>query len=184
MPTHLFLYFFVAISQGGISMAQESSDNKTPSEALQIEASKVMEQAKHRIADAEEKLRGSKNTAERIQAQKWVSEASAELEAAQEKYGWVFDWQKASAAAKTQMDAMAAGARDAMGHTEQTIKAEAAAVKKHIVQKGESLSLIAKHYTGDVKKWKELYEANLATVGKNPDLIQPGMVLIIPWQGV
>jgi len=162
-------------------MAQESSDNKTPSEALQIEASKVMEQAKHRIQDAEEKLRGSTNTTERIQAQKWVSEASAELKAAEEKYGWVFDWQKASAAAKTQVDTMAAGARDAMGHIDQTMKVEAATVKKHIVQKGESLSLIAKHYTGDVKKWKELYEANLAVVGKNPDIIQPGMELVLPW---
>lgn len=172
-------------------MAQESSDNKTPSEALQIEASKVMEQAKHRIQDAEDKLRGSKSTAERIEAQKWVKEAGAELEAAQAKYGWVFDWQKASARAsqaaatlKEGVDAQAAEIHASVGAAQQTVHADAATAKKHIVQKGESLSLIAKHYTGDVKKWKELYEANLATVGKNPDVIQPGMELIIPWQGV
>lgn len=162
-------------------MAQVENEGKTPSEALQIEAAKVMDQAKRRIEAAEEKLRGSKSTAERIEAQKWVKEAGAELDAAQQKYGWVFDWQKASAAAKTQVDAMAAGARDAMGQATQTVKAEAAAVKKHVVQKGESLSLIAKHYTGDAKKWKELYEANKQTVGNNPDLIQPGMELVLPW---
>ncbi|MDL1895822.1 LysM peptidoglycan-binding domain-containing protein [Anaerolineae bacterium CFX7] len=55
-----------------------------------------------------------------------------------------------------------------------------AQVKKHIVQKGESLSLIAKHYYGDIHKWKQLYEANKAVIGDNPDLIQIGQELVIP----
>lgn len=202
-------------------MALESTAGKTPSQALQIEAKKAMEQAKRRTEAAEQALRKSKNTAERLEAQKYVRDAGIELKAAQEKYGWVFDWQKANTAAATAVKdvesaaatavkgaegaiaaavkgvggtvAQAAGAvqagldataRDAQGavHSAQsTLSSDTAAVKKHIVKKGESLSLIAKQYTGSVKKWKELYEANKATVGNNPDLIQPGMELTLPW---
>lgn len=49
---------------------------------------------------------------------------------------------------------------------------------------GSNLTHQAKQYTGSVKKWKELYEANKKTVGANPDVVQPGMELIIPWEGV
>lgn len=50
---------------------------------------------------------------------------------------------------------------------------------KHTVQKGESLSLIAKHYFKDANKWKEIHEANTATI-PNPNLIHPGDEVIIP----
>lgn len=50
---------------------------------------------------------------------------------------------------------------------------------RHLVRSGESLSKIAKHYYGDPMKYKEIFEAN-SDVLKNPDLIYPDQVLIIP----
>ena len=43
---------------------------------------------------------------------------------------------------------------------------------RHTVAKGESLSLIAKHYFKDPMKYKQIFEANKDTI-KNPDLIHP-----------
>lgn len=50
---------------------------------------------------------------------------------------------------------------------------------KHVVKSGESLSKIAKHYYGDTLKYKKIYEANSGIL-KNPDVIHPDQVLIIP----
>ncbi|MEO6692099.1 MAG: LysM peptidoglycan-binding domain-containing protein [Saprospiraceae bacterium] len=50
---------------------------------------------------------------------------------------------------------------------------------KHTVAKGESLSLIAKHYFKDPMKYKQIFEANKHTIS-NPDLIHPGQEIIIP----
>ena len=52
--------------------------------------------------------------------------------------------------------------------------------REYVVQKGDSLSKIAKTVYGDMKRWTEIYEANRDVVGDNPDLIQPGMNLRIP----
>jgi len=52
-------------------------------------------------------------------------------------------------------------------------------VVTYTVQKGDSLSKIAKEYYGDAREWKKIYEANKERI-KNPDLIQPGWVLTIP----
>ena len=49
----------------------------------------------------------------------------------------------------------------------------------HTVAKGESLSLIAKHYYGDPMKYKAIFEANTGIL-KSPDVIQPGQELVIP----
>lgn len=49
----------------------------------------------------------------------------------------------------------------------------------YVVRPGDSLSLIAKHYYGNVAEWPKIYNANRARI-KNPDLIQPGWVLTIP----
>ena len=43
-----------------------------------------------------------------------------------------------------------------------------------------NLSLIAQKVYGDASLWPALYLANLSVIGKNPNLIQPGMVLHIP----
>ena len=50
---------------------------------------------------------------------------------------------------------------------------------RHVVESGESLSLIAKHYYSDPMKYKAIFEAN-TDILKNPDLIHPGQELIIP----
>lgn len=47
------------------------------------------------------------------------------------------------------------------------------------VQKGDSLSKIAKDRYGDAAKWKMIYEANKSVL-KNPDLIQPGQMIELP----
>lgn len=50
---------------------------------------------------------------------------------------------------------------------------------RHTVQKGESLSKIAKHYYGDPMKYKQIFEANTHILS-NPDLIHPDQELVIP----
>ena len=51
--------------------------------------------------------------------------------------------------------------------------------KVYTVQKGDSLSKIAKHEYGDANKWRKIFEANRDTI-KDPDLIYPGQELKIP----
>jgi nucleoid-associated protein YgaU len=50
---------------------------------------------------------------------------------------------------------------------------------RHVVQSGESLSKIAKHYYGDAMKYREIFAAN-QNILKNPDLIHPDQELVIP----
>ncbi len=51
--------------------------------------------------------------------------------------------------------------------------------KFHTVESGESLSLIAKKYYGDVMKYNSIFEANQPLLS-SPDKIYPGQVLRIP----
>lgn len=51
---------------------------------------------------------------------------------------------------------------------------------KHVVQKGESLSVIAKHYYGDPMKYQAIFEANTDQL-KDPNVIYPDQELIIPF---
>ena len=53
-------------------------------------------------------------------------------------------------------------------------------IKKHVVVSGDTLSGIAKKYYDDAGKYMVIYKANKELIGDNPDLIQPGMDLIIP----
>ena len=50
---------------------------------------------------------------------------------------------------------------------------------RHVVQSGDTLGKIAKHYYGDAMKYKEIFEANTDKL-KNPDLIYPDQELVIP----
>ena len=50
---------------------------------------------------------------------------------------------------------------------------------RHVVKSGESLSKIAKEYYGDPMKYKAIFEAN-TNILKNPDVIHPDQVLVIP----
>lgn len=52
--------------------------------------------------------------------------------------------------------------------------------KSYTVKGGDSLSEIAQREMGDGDRWKELYEANKAAIGDDPDVIQPGTELTIP----
>lgn len=51
---------------------------------------------------------------------------------------------------------------------------------KHTVDKGESLSLIAKDYLGDVMAYKAIFAANSDTLD-DPNKIFPGQELVIPF---
>jgi nucleoid-associated protein YgaU len=57
--------------------------------------------------------------------------------------------------------------------------ASSPAGRSYTVQKGDSLSKIAKREYGDVQQWHRIYEANRDTI-KDPDLIYPGQVIQIP----
>ena len=52
--------------------------------------------------------------------------------------------------------------------------------RTYTVKSGDTLSDIAQAEMGDAKRWPELYEANKDAVGKNPDMIHPGLELKIP----
>ncbi|WP_445381849.1 LysM peptidoglycan-binding domain-containing protein [Robiginitalea sp. IMCC43444] len=56
---------------------------------------------------------------------------------------------------------------------------DASVYHRHTVKSGESLSKIAKHYYGDPMKYKQIFQAN-TNILKNPDLIHPDQVLVIP----
>lgn len=51
---------------------------------------------------------------------------------------------------------------------------------KHTVGKGESLSVIAKHYYEDPMKYTKIFEAN-KNILDNPNVIHPGQELVIPF---
>ena len=53
----------------------------------------------------------------------------------------------------------------------------------YTVQKGDTLSKIAKHHLGDANAWRKIYDANKAVIGDNPDKIFPGQKLKIPGGG-
>jgi nucleoid-associated protein YgaU len=50
----------------------------------------------------------------------------------------------------------------------------------YTVVSGDSLSKIAKNHYGDAAKWHQIYEANKALIGNNPDKIEVGQVLTLP----
>ena len=53
------------------------------------------------------------------------------------------------------------------------------------VQKGDCLWNIAKAASGKGSNWKALYNLNKKVIGKNPNLIKPGQILVLPdgWKG-
>ncbi len=72
----------------------------------------------------------------------------------------------------------AAGATDFFGN--KTGDAAATTGTSYTVVSGDSLSKIAKHHYGDAAKWHQIYDANKALIGNNPDLIEVGQVLTLP----
>lgn len=59
--------------------------------------------------------------------------------------------------------------------------AQTAYFAKYTVEKGDSLSKIAKHFYGDMMKYKQIFEANRSILD-NPDQIEVGQELIIPFE--
>jgi nucleoid-associated protein YgaU len=57
--------------------------------------------------------------------------------------------------------------------------AEPGVYARHTVEKEESLSKIAKHYYGDMMKYKQIFEAN-TNILNDPDQIEVGQELVIP----
>lgn len=57
--------------------------------------------------------------------------------------------------------------------------AEQVGEQKYTVQKGDSLSKIAKQHLGDANAWKTIFEAN-RDVLEDPDKIFPGQTLRLP----
>ena len=54
-----------------------------------------------------------------------------------------------------------------------------AKVEYYVIQKGDTLSKIAKHYYGNANKYPRIFEANREVI-KNADLIFPGQKIRIP----
>lgn len=52
--------------------------------------------------------------------------------------------------------------------------------RTYTVKPGDTLSDIAQAEMGDANRWPELYAANKDAVGANPDMIHPGLTLVIP----
>jgi LysM domain len=53
-------------------------------------------------------------------------------------------------------------------------------INLYVVQSGDSLSKIAAQYYGNVYLWPLIYDSNRNVVGPNPNLIHPGLKLLIP----
>jgi nucleoid-associated protein YgaU len=75
----------------------------------------------------------------------------------------------------------AAGGTDFFGNSG-TANADSstAAGTSYTVVSGDSLSKIAKNHYGDAAKWHQIYEANKAIIGSNPDHIEVGQELTLP----
>ncbi|HEY7678039.1 MAG TPA: hypothetical protein VIG69_13270, partial [Candidatus Methylomirabilis sp.] len=49
----------------------------------------------------------------------------------------------------------------------------------HEVERGQDLHLIAGYFYGDARQWERIWQANRDVV-KNPNRLQPGMILHVP----
>jgi len=61
-------------------------------------------------------------------------------------------------------------------HVESAVKVD---TKEYVIQKGDSLSKIAKEQLGAARRWKYLYELNKDRI-KDPNKLRPGKKIIIP----
>lgn len=57
--------------------------------------------------------------------------------------------------------------------------AELVGAQTYTIQKGDSLSRIAKQHYGDANAWKQIYEANRDVI-QDPDRIHPGQTIKLP----
>ena len=80
---------------------------------------------------------------------------------------------------KASVSSTAPKAADFSNVTSQVTSSAPTTTQSYTVVAGDSLSKIAKRFYGSANRWREIYEANKSKI-KNPDLIQPGQVLVIP----
>ena len=66
------------------------------------------------------------------------------------------------------------------GAASQDVRVAPNAPQSYTVQKGDSLSKIAKKHLGDGNAWRKIYEANKALIGEDPDKIFPGQTHTLP----
>ncbi|MFB9052247.1 LysM peptidoglycan-binding domain-containing protein [Formosa undariae] len=57
--------------------------------------------------------------------------------------------------------------------------ADTSVFHRHIVKSGDTLGKIAKQYYGEASKYQDIFKAN-TDILKNPDVIHPDQVLVIP----
>ena len=57
--------------------------------------------------------------------------------------------------------------------------ADTSVFHRHTVKSGDTLGKIAKQYYGEASKYQDIFKAN-TDILKNPDLIYPDQVLVIP----
>jgi hypothetical protein len=50
----------------------------------------------------------------------------------------------------------------------------------YVVQPGDNLTTISQRFYGTPNRWRDIYVANRAVIGPNPDIIHPGLQLFIP----
>ena len=53
----------------------------------------------------------------------------------------------------------------------------------HVVQRGETLSGLARRYYGNPGKWRVIYDANRGAIGHDSNRLMVGTQLVIPTQG-
>jgi len=76
--------------------------------------------------------------------------------------------------------AQSSGGTDFFGNSDKPAADSSAAGTTYTVVGGDSLSKIAKNHYGDAAKWHQIYEANKAIIGSNPDHIEVGQELTLP----
>jgi nucleoid-associated protein YgaU len=55
-----------------------------------------------------------------------------------------------------------------------------AVVVTYTVKAGDTLPSIAAAVYGDSNQWKTIYNANKATIGSDPNILQPGLQITLP----
>jgi nucleoid-associated protein YgaU len=80
---------------------------------------------------------------------------------------------------RKEMDELRKRKREGTQREEEAPAEEKTEVRNYVVQRGDSLSKIAKEVYGDAGRWREIYEANQDQI-KDPNLIRPGWELRIP----
>ena len=60
-----------------------------------------------------------------------------------------------------------------------TLPFEKAREEYYVIEKGDTLSHIAKRYYGKASRWKDLFEANREVI-QDPDKIFPGQKIRVP----